>query len=311
MRIDQAQGLRALAKRARDGMGLDSSALVSPRRTTRVVAITSGKGGVGKTHVSTNLALLLGQTGKRVIVLDADLGLANIHVVLGIHPQYHLEHVLRNEKSLRDILISGPSNIHIIAGASGIAELANLSDSQREKFVHQLSELEDLADTILIDTSAGLSPNVLAFVLAVDEVIVITTPEPTSITDAYAIIKIIARDNPTAHLHLIVNMVTNETEAFQVAERMKLVCQKFLHVDLHILGYLPYDNAISRAVREQRPFALYSPLSPCTRALSKIVEGLGYTRPALNHSSGVTKWLNRMARLFKEKHPETHSLLTS
>lgn len=299
--VDQAQGLRALANQARHGMELDPSALVSLRHTARTVAITSGKGGVGKTNVSTNLALMLAQAGERVIVLDADLGLANIHVVLGINPRYHLEHVLRNEKSLRDILIPGPSGIQIIAGASGIAELANLDAERRQRFVSRLSELDNLADAVLIDTAAGLSHNVMAFVLAVDEVIVITTPEPTSITDAYATIKIVSCENPTARLHLIVNMAASETEAHQVAERMKLVCQQFLHVDLNVLGHLPQDAAVARAVREQRPFALSSPHSPCTRALAGIVEELGYGRSASKRPAGVAGLLNRMTRFLKDE----------
>lgn len=297
--VDQAQGLRVLAHQARNGMELEPSALVSPRHVARTVAITSGKGGVGKTNVSTNLALMLAQVGERVIVLDADLGLANIHVVLGINPRYHLEHVLRNEKSLRDILIPGPAGIQIIAGASGIAELANLDTARRQWFVSKLSELDYLADAILIDTAGGLSHNVTAFVLAVDEVIVITTPEPTSITDAYATIKIVSHENPSAHIHLIVNMAGSETEAHQVAERMKRVCQKFLNVDLNILGHLPYDETVARAVREQCPFALSSPHAPCTRALAGIVEELGYGRFAPRRTAGMVGLLNRMTQFLR------------
>ena len=292
---DQAQGLRVLADQARRTYELEDTALVTTRKAARTIAVTSGKGGVGKTNFTTNLALLLAKTGEEVIVLDADLGLANLHVVLGISPRFHLEHVMRGEKTLAEILHPAANGIRIIAGGSGIAELANLTDEQRNRFIDGLAELDSMADVILIDTGAGLSHNVLGFVLAAEEVIVITTPEPTAIADAYATIKVVARENPEAVMRLVVNMATTEAEAHATAERLRMVSKQFLNVNLELLGYIPSDASVLRAVRAQRPVSLDNPNSPVTRAISAIVERLGFhtARPA-----GISGFLNRVARYF-------------
>src|SRR5579871_150756 len=184
-----------------------------PGKAVRIVAVTSGKGGVGKTNFSTNLSVLLASDDRRVIVVDADLGLANLHVVCGVTPKYHLEHVMRGEHSLREILWPGPNGLQMIAGASGLAELANLDDNRRAAFIDDLHELDQLADVIVIDTGAGLSHNVMAFLCAVEEVIIVTTPEPTAITDAYATIKVLSQENPDARLQLVVNMAHSSAEA--------------------------------------------------------------------------------------------------
>lgn len=279
--------------------GLDPTAVVAPRKGARTIAITSGKGGVGKTNFSTNLALMLAKRGLRVIVLDADLGLANLHVVLGVSPHYHLGHVLRGERTLRDILYAAPCGIQIIAGGSGISELANLNDEQRQRFISGLEELDELADIILIDTGAGLSHNVLAFVLAVEEVIVVTTPEPTALADGYATIKVISRENPDAHLRLVVNMAASETEAEATSERLRLVARQFLNLELDVLGHLPQDASVPRAVRAQRPVVLENPNAPIVHTLNEIVDRLGYypSRPA-----SVRGFLNRVSRYFQNAH---------
>jgi len=295
---DQAQGLRVLADQMRRGYELDHSVLIAPRQAARTLAVTSGKGGVGKTHFSTNIAFLMAQAGERVVVLDADLGLANIHVVLGIAPKYHLEHVLRGEKSIRDVLYTGPAGIQIIAGGSSITELAQLDAEQRQRFVDSLSELDSLADVIVIDTGAGLSQNVLAFVMAAEEVIVVTTPEPTAITDAYATIKVVSQDNPEARLRLVVNMAQDMGEAHAAAEKLKLVAKQFLNVDMDVLGSLPHDAAVLRAVRVQQPFALVSPNAPAARALARIADSLGYHSP---RPGGFSGFLNRVTRYFGGK----------
>jgi flagellar biosynthesis protein FlhG len=289
---DQAHGLRALAGQARRDLELDHSVIVSPRRVARTIAVTSGKGGVGKTSFCANLALLLAQSGKRVIVLDADLGLANIHVLLGATPRLTLEHVLRGEKRLADVLYTGPAGIQVISGASGLPALADVSAEQRHQFVASLAELDSLADVILIDTGAGLSRNVLAFVLAVEEVVVLTTPEPTALTDAYATIKVITQDNPEANIRLLVNIAANRADADLAAERLKLVSKQFLNLDLDVLGYVPQDPSVGRAVRAQIPLALKYPDSPSARALRQIAESLGLG-PA--RQAGARGFLNRMS----------------
>lgn len=293
---DQATGLRNLADLARPKIAFTADTAVVKRRSqARTIAITSGKGGVGKTNFTTNLALQLAKSGERVIVLDADLGLANVHVVMGVSPKYRLEHVLRGEKTLREILYPAATNIQILAGGSGIAELANLTDEERGRFLTGLAELDDLADVILIDTGAGLSHNVLGFVLAADEVVVISTPEPTSIADAYATIKVLCRENPDSHVQLLVNMSTSDTEGRAVAERLKMVCKQFLNVELECLGILPHDIAVPKAVRAQQPFSLASPDSGVAKALSVVVQRLGYHQA---RTTGATGFLRRVARFF-------------
>ncbi|HZO88137.1 MAG TPA: MinD/ParA family protein [Chthonomonadaceae bacterium] len=268
------------------------------RPRARVIAVTSGKGGVGKTNFSTNLALTLARAGQRVIVIDADLGLANLHVVLGIAPSYHLEHVMRGEKSLREILYPGPGGIQVIGGGSGITELANLDEQTRRRFVTGLHELDSLADIILIDTGAGLSRNVLAFLCAVEEIVVLTTPEPTAITDAYATIKVVSQENRRARVMLVVNMAQSEAEAEAVANKIRLISLQFLGRDLDILGSIPQDPAVARAVRAQQPFALSQPQSAATRSVGQIAAQLGYQPASARPHGGVSGFLDQMQRFF-------------
>lgn len=274
------------------------AAVTQTRRHARVLAVTSGKGGVGKTNFSTNLALTLAKSGQRVVVIDADLGLANLHVVLGITPPYHLGHVMRGECGLRDILYPGPGGIQIICGGSGITELANLGEAMRQAFVAGLQELDNLADVILIDTGAGLSHNVLAFLCAVQEVIVLTTPEPTAITDAYATIKVVSQENPAANLMLVVNMAQSQAEGEAVSNKLTLIARQFLRIELDTLGAIPQDPTVSRAVRAQRPFALSEPQSAAARGIAHIAAQLGYREQKAAQSGGVTDFLNQMQRFF-------------
>lgn len=290
---DQAHGLRVLAHQTRREHELGHAVLIAPRHAARTLAVTSGKGGVGKTYFATNLALLLARAGEKVAVLDADLGLANIHVVLGIAPPFHLEHVMRGEKSVRDILYPGPAGIQIIAGGSSITELAQLDSEQRQRVLNGLADLDDLADVILIDTGAGLAHSVLAFAVASEEVVIVTTPEPTAITDAYATLKVVSQGNPEARLRLVVNMAENMNEAHAAAEKLRLVARQFLNVDLDVLGYLPRDATVSRAVRAQQPFVLTYPDAPAARALARIADTLGYHPP---RPGGFGGFLNRVSR---------------
>lgn len=274
---------------------------LTPQRTqgnARVIAVTSGKGGVGKTNFSTNLSLCMAATGQRVIVLDADLGLANLHVVLGVSPPYNLEHVLRGERTVSDILHPGPGNIRIVAGGSGITELANLEEDDRRAFIAGLSELDTLADVIVIDTGAGLARNVLAFLCAVDEILVVTTPEPTAITDAYATIKVMSQENPNARMLLVVNMAHSEAEANAVAHRLQSIAKRFLAANLDYLGFIPQDAAVSRAVRAQQPFLLAQPTCQAAGAIRRIAADLGYRKPDPERPSGVNALLSRMQRFF-------------
>ena len=292
---DQAKGLRALAGKAHRDNFSEPFKQSNPAHCARVIAVTSGKGGVGKTNFSANLALHLARTGSRVIVLDADLGLANIHVLLGITPRFNMEHVMRGEKRLADIIHPTPWGIRIIGGGSGIEELANLTDIQRHSFIQGLMQLDNLADIILIDTGAGVSRNVLSFVLAADEVIVISTPEPTSIADAYAVMKVVCHENPSARMKLVINMANGEEDAQRASERLCLVTRQFLDVELKYLGYIPQDQMVSRAVRQQKPLLISYPASPAGRSIERIAGQLGYKNES---SKGMRHFLSHLADFF-------------
>lgn len=223
---------------------------------TRVICVTSGKGGVGKTNFTINLAIELSKLNNRVVIIDADLGLANIDVALGIIPEYTLLDIIYGEKSIEEVMVSGPNNIKIISGGSGITELVDMSLSSIQRLVEKLLLINNYADIILIDTGAGLSNAVLSFVLAAQEVIVVTTSEPTSITDAYAMIKTINLKEKNKRIKVIVNRVKNITEGNIAFEKLKNAAKRFLLVDLHKLGYIFEDNSVIKSVKRQIPFTI-------------------------------------------------------
>ncbi|RKX87031.1 MAG: MinD/ParA family protein [Spirochaetes bacterium] len=267
---DQAEKLRQIMQRK------ESRA----KGNTRIVAVSSGKGGVGKTNFAINLALAYGQLGRKVIVLDADLGLANVNVILGVIPQYNLYHLIKKQKKLRDIILKTDYGIDIIAGASGFSKIANLSDEERQNFISELDDLSS-SDIIIIDTSAGVSDNVLGFIAASDDVIIVTTPEPTAITDAYGIIKIIATeiDDVDLDLKLVVNRVNSVVEGKKVAERVINIAGQFLNLKVDYLGFVYEDNLVHTAVLKQKPFIILDPkgkASICIRHIVSRLENIDY-----------------------------------
>jgi flagellar biosynthesis protein FlhG len=302
---DQAKQLRLVAAgRERTPCRSDVRRDAFNKTAPRVIAVTSGKGGVGKTSMSTNLAILLAQRHHRVLVFDADLGLANVDVLLGLHPTHTLQHVLYGECALTDVLITGPNDVRIVPGASGMVELANLDDAQRSKLVEQLGRLGDEADIVIVDTSPGVSRNVIGFAAAADEVFIVTTPEPTAMTDAYAIIKVIARENVHSRIRLLVNMVGDEREANEVTDKMLLVAKQFLNVEVEPVGFVPHDRNVSLAIHQRRPFVLSYPRSLATVSLQRIagrVEGQAETtgRGRSDSSAGNNRlkaFLDKMLR---------------
>lgn len=291
---DQAEKLRVLAQSLKDQV---ENEIRSGAKKTRIISVTSGKGGVGKTNFTINFALALVALGQRVIVLDADLGLANIDVILGINPKYNLYHVLKGEKNIRDILVQGPMGLQIIAGGSGIQEMANLRRRQVEKFIGNLEEIEGLADILIIDTAAGLSRNVISFVLAADEVIVITTPEPTAITDAYGLVKVMTSKKKHGAVHLVVNQVEDAQEADITASKLSIVAEKFLKLNIGHLGFILRDPAVSKAVKSQEPFILKYPNSSASKCIQKLAAHL-LNREAVPEPSGVRSFFGKIASLF-------------
>lgn len=243
-----------------------------PKEDVRVIAITSGKGGVGKTNISANLAYSLSHAGKRVLVLDADIGLANMDVILGLTPKYNINHVLLGEKSLAEVIVSGPGNVKILPSASGIAALAELSRGQKLFLFNELNDLNEEFDFLLIDTAAGISANVMYFNMAAKEIIVVVSPEPTSLTDAYALIKLLYQGHDEKRIMLLVNMVSGSEEAIQVYNKINRATEHFLDLRVEYLGYIQRDEKVGEAVRRQKPFAEIYPqtrASQCINAIAK------------------------------------------
>lgn len=282
--VDQAETLREMMRQKSGDSTLNH---------TRIITVASGKGGVGKTNISTNLALAYAHLGKRVVLMDADLGLANVNVVLGIIPKFNLYHLIRKQKTMSEIIMDTSYGIQIVAGASGFAKIANLSEEERQSFIDELSTLSS-ADVIIIDTSAGVSNNVLSFVAAADEAIIVTTPEPTAITDAYGIIKIIATeiDNLGLSLKLIVNRVKSVTEGKKVAERVINIAGQFLNLKVDYLGYVYEDPNVHQSVLRQKPFLVHDPKTKASVCLQHIVGRL--EKIDFKEGGGLSRFLKRL-----------------
>ena len=239
----------------------------------RVLAVTSGKGGVGKTNVAINLAIALSRTHRqRVVLVDADLGLANVDLMLGLQPRWNLSHVFSGERKIEEILSAGPDKVAVVPGASGLGRLADLPDCQRRLLLEQLSRLESRTDYLLIDTGAGIGRTVIALASAADECLVVTTPEPPSVADAYATLKILSRQDRRPQLHLLVNMVGSRQEARRVYERISGVARKFLSVEVHDAGYIFCDGHVSRAVRSRKPFVSAFPNSQAAWCMRQVAD---------------------------------------
>jgi flagellar biosynthesis protein FlhG len=238
------------------------------------------------------MALAYARIGKRVIVMDADLGLANVNVMLNVIPKFSLYHVIRKQKTMKDIILQTEYGIRIVAGASGFSQIANLSEEERQNFIEELNTLQD-ADIIIIDTSAGVSSNVLDFIAAADDAVIDTTPEPTAITDAYGIIKIIATeiDSLNMGLKLVVNRVKNVAEAKKVADRMTNIAGQFLNLKVDFLGFIYDDSSVSQAVLRQRPFMVVDPKCKASQCVQHIVGRL--EKSEARESGGFGNMLKR------------------
>lgn len=224
------------------------------QKLVKTFAIASGKGGVGKTNIITNLGIALKKMGKEVLIFDADLGLSNIDVLLSLAPQYNIEHLIKGEKSLKDIILEGPNGVKILPAGNGVQELTKLNEFEKLRILEEFDEYNENIDILLIDTSAGISENVSFFCTAVQEIIILVTPEPTSITDAYALIKVLYNKYNEKNFNLIVNLAKNEDEAKEVYKRLSMVTEKFLKIELSYLGFVRYDENVKKAVKTQEPF---------------------------------------------------------
>lgn len=267
-----------------------------PRRVPHVIAVTSGKGGVGKTHFTANLAWILRQLKRDVMVLDADLGLANIDIVLGLTPDFNLSHVLSGQRHMNQILTHGPGGIRVLPASSGTASITHLSDDQKLRLLEEMESLEEDFDFVLIDTSAGIAENVIYFNLAAQTMIVIVTPEPTSLTDAYALIKVLASDYRQQRFKIVANDVSSEREGMEVFEKLVRVTDRFLNVSLDYLGHVRHDPDVREATRMQRPFCEVFSDSCATRNLRNVARQIVSIRSdPMNGDLGLL-WRNVMNR---------------
>jgi flagellar biosynthesis protein FlhG len=236
----------------------------------QVIAVTGGKGGVGKTSVSVNLATALASAGRRVMLLDGDLGLANVDVFLGLSPRHTMAHVLSGERTLEEIILESPHGIQVVPGASGVAELANLSAAGHLGLVQAFSALSTRVDTLIVDTSAGIAHSVVQFTQAAQHVLLVVCDEPASMTDAYALVKVLSRNHDVSKFHVLANMVRSPGEGEGLFDKLQRVTGRFLDVTLEYVGEIPEDPYLRRAIREQRPVLAAFPSCPASRAFKKL-----------------------------------------
>ena len=262
---DQAERLRQLAKQ-----NLEPKA----KQDARVLAVASGKGGVGKTNFVVNLALALQEQGKKTIIFDADLGMANIDVVLGIVPPFTLTHVIKGQKTLKEIMLDGPNGLKILPGSAGVEELVHLTDAQIQNLINEWTNLEETFDFILVDTGAGIHAEVLNFLRAADDIVVVLTPEPPSITDAYSLIKVLAQKDLKAKVHMVVNQAATDEEGQQIFKRVSRVVDDFLKMSINLLGIIHKDEKVSAAVKRQKPFILEYPTTNASKCIRNVVQEL-------------------------------------
>lgn len=237
---------------------------------TKIISITSGKGGVGKSNFVANVALAISSLGKSVLIFDADLSLGNVDVLYGVRPKYNLNHYLNGEKTFEEILVEGPKNVKIVPASSGVQEMSNLNDNDKNRLLYKLKRMKSQYDVILIDTASGMGNNVMSFLLASPNIMVITTSDPTAITDAYAMIKIVSKENPNSNLKIVVNMVDDEKDAKEVVNKLNTVAQKFLNYPVKFGGYVLNDDKLKKAVKNQRPVYLKYPNASSVRCFKDI-----------------------------------------
>ncbi len=292
--MDQAKGLRQIART--DALARRKIQVASPtRQFPKVIAVTSGKGGVGKTNIVGNLAVALTKMGKRVVIIDADVGLANIDIVFNLRPEYSIRHVVSSEKSLDQVMVKTHHGIGIIPGGSGFADLTQLNEGEKLNLLSEFETLADKADIIFVDTGAGISDNVLYFNAASDECLVVATTEPTSITDAYALMKVMSQKYGTRYFKLLVNMADSEKDAKRVYASLSNAMDKFLkNVVLEYTGFIPFDRQLQRAVQKRALVLDEFPDSMAAGALEKIASTLLSSGDKNRSDGNLTFFMNRV-----------------
>ncbi len=267
----------------------------------RVIAITSGKGGAGKTNLSVNLGIALAQTGQRVAILDADMGLANVDILIGVYPKFNLSHVLSGEKTLADIMMEGPSGIRIIPGASGIQKMAELSPTEQAAMIRAFSEIDQELDVLIVDTAAGISASVVNFARACQEIVVVVCDEPTSLTDAYAFIKLLNRDYKLTNFHVVANMVKTVEQGQALFQKLIKVTDHYLDVTLRFVGSVPYDENLRKSVQKQSPVVVGFPNTKATLAIKDIAAKINRWPLKTGAGSFIEFFVERMIRYDSHK----------
>jgi flagellar biosynthesis protein FlhG len=289
--MDQAVGLRNKGNHETKTGSAFPEVLSAPQNPVRVMSVSSGKGGVGKSNVVINLSLALTRMGLRTLIMDADLGLANIDVLLGLTPKYNMSHVLSGQKSLDEVLIDGPGGVKIMPSSSGVQELTRLTDDQKLLFLELLDSMETDVDVLLIDTGAGISDTVLYFNLAAHERIIVVTPEPTSLTDAYALIKVLYSKHGERYFRILVNLATEDSMGKSIFAKLSKVADHFLDgLSLDYLGAIPHDKLVTKSVLQQRPLLEAFPEAPAAKAFMQIAENVCRTSPNVNQGTIQFFW---------------------
>ena len=255
----------------------------------RVIAVASGKGGVGKTNVSVNLATAMAMSGKEVMLMDADLGLANVDVMIGLNPEYDLQHVISGEKQIDDIIIKGPAGIHVVPASSGVSRMADLTATEHASLITAFSELKQTLDVLIVDTAAGIADTVVSFSKACQEVVVVVCDEPTSITDAYALIKVLRTQHDIKRFQILANMVVDQAQGLQLYDKLLTTTDRFLDVGLGYLGAVPFDEQLRRAVQLQKPVVQAYPRSKAAKAFIDIAGKIDQWRQP-DHASGYLQF---------------------
>ncbi|MHC4123120.1 MAG: MinD/ParA family protein [Planctomycetota bacterium] len=263
------------------------------KNRARILAITSGKGGVGKTNIAANLAICLAELRKKVLLFDADMSLGNLDIIMNINSRYNISHIIKGQKTIEEITQAGPANTEIICGASGLENIANINEFQRQRLLSELSKLQLKNDAIIIDTAAGISKPVIGFCLAADHTLVVTTPEATAITDAYAMIKVLTKNNYQGRISLIVNMAESTSQGQKTYRQIATVAKRFLNANIYNVGVILRDEQLVSAIRQRQPVVMAYPRARISLFLATLATRLSessYTQPSEGFLRKVVDW---------------------
>lgn len=285
------------AKKLRDMVKQNTNNINKVKNEIKIYTIASGKGGVGKSNVVVNLAISMQKKGKKVLIIDADLGLANIDVLLGLYPEYTLYDVLFKGVSLEDAILKGPDGIKIIPGGSGVMEMASLDIGKQENIAKEFLKLKDI-DTILIDTGAGISKNLLSFITFSQEVIIVTTPEPTSLTDAYSVLKVLSQYNLKNNVKVIINRAVDEIKGKRTYDTLRETAHNFLKINLEYIGHIIDDSRVGSSVMEQVPFVIGYPKSLASKCIYSITDKLLGEKESIHKIKTIQEVYNRLIKVF-------------